>query len=150
MRSAVGTAVTLVGQAARLLCWRRAACPHTASPESHKGLCTEGRGAPNLPQLDSQVAAFSRRGRRGDLMKQRGRLWGPPILQALHPSPRLWPRATTWGSRLGPPAAKIPSTSILGQSTYIKCIVLLIWPCLFNNILWTLWHGDKEMNKLYL
>lgn len=33
-------------QAARPLCWRRAACPHTASPESHKGLCTEGRGLP--------------------------------------------------------------------------------------------------------
>lgn len=46
---------------------RRSAFPCAASPEAHKGLCSVGRGTPNLPQMDSQAAVFRGRGSGGEM-----------------------------------------------------------------------------------
>lgn len=111
-----------------------------------RGLYSVDRGTPNLFQMDSQAEVFSRWGI-GEAT------WGG--LQFCWPytwAQGLWlltqvTEHSPQGSRLGPPAAKTPSTSTTGNSTYTKCIVLvLLKGCaplrtFSEYLLWTRYHA---------
>lgn len=67
---------------------RRSAFPCAASPEAHKGLCSVGRGTPNLPQMDSQAAVFRGRGRGGRCDGTERKTLGSPDSAGPAPEPK--------------------------------------------------------------